>query len=108
VLETSCFKSAADAFQAAARKTKTGHTRISDEGTQGRNRSKFAGWFFDDYLGSRPEAHLIWWRAPFVRREFSPDGYAVYWLESMSTGKPTRIGFFETRDEAVENAMPYV
>jgi hypothetical protein len=63
---------------------------------------------YDDYLGSRPDAHSMWWQSPIVRREFSPDGYAVYLLESMSKGEPTRIGFFETRDEAVENAMPYV
>ena len=63
---------------------------------------------YDDYLGSRPDAHLIWWRVPFVRRELSPDGYAVYWLEDSLKGRPTRISFFETRDEAVENAMLYV
>jgi len=45
---------------------------------------------------------------PFVRRELSPDGYAVYWLEDSLKGRPTRISFFETRDEAVENAMLYV
>ena len=63
--------------------------------------------FFDNYSGHRPISHMMWYRVPFVRREFSPDGYAVYCFDNSLKGRPTRIGFFETRDEAVEKTMPH-